>query len=105
MFSKFESSTWGKKLAKRALKTTQTDFERCVCVGFTNSNCCGVFSEPHFSELSCGVAMGSVMCPMGRQWQKLTLSLYRCRYQAAVARKKTSAAVKKVFNKLKSASE
>ncbi|BDA44283.1 60S ribosomal protein L14 [Coccomyxa sp. Obi] len=54
VFSKFENSTWGKKLAKRSLKATQTDFER---------------------------------------------------YQAAVARRKKSAAVKKVFNKLKSASE
>ena len=51
MFTKFESSAWGKKLAKRVLKTTQTDFDR---------------------------------------------------YQATVARKKKSAAVKKVFNKLKS---
>jgi ribosomal protein L14E/L6E/L27E len=51
VFSKFENSAWGKKLAKRALKTTQTDFDR---------------------------------------------------YQAAVARKKKSSAVKKVFDKLKS---
>ena len=51
VFAKFEGSAWGRKLAKRTLKTTQTDFDR---------------------------------------------------YKETVARKKRAAAVKKVFNKLKS---
>ena len=54
VFAKFEASSWGKKLARRALKTRQTDFDR---------------------------------------------------YKESVARKKRSAAVKKVFNKLKSSAE
>jgi large subunit ribosomal protein L14e len=51
VFAKFEGSAWGRKLARRALKTTQTDFDR---------------------------------------------------YKETLGRKKRSAAVKKVFNKLKS---
>ena len=50
-FKKFENSAWGRKLAKRVSKASQTDFER---------------------------------------------------YTAAVARKKKSVAVNKIYNKLKS---
>ncbi len=45
VFSKFENSTWGKKLAKRSLKATQTDFERCVLTMRSHT-------EVTFSELS-----------------------------------------------------
>ncbi len=60
VFSKFENSTWGKKLAKRALKTTQTDFERCV-----GSVCMSLVCSTVRTELLCGYDLG------GLEWTPL----------------------------------